>query len=142
MSTAKPFDYYLTIIALPSLFIFFVTLVVIERIDIWGGVICFLFFGAFIYAYFGRYLSTVHLYNNRIKVKYLFSWKGAETFNFKSLVKIEHQSIPWITSSTRWYRAYQLLYMENAEGEVCKLLYHINDGEDFKLVQKLLTFKE
>src|ERR1700722_13339826 len=72
--TKTPFNYYLTIIVLAGFFLFFLTLVLNGRLDIWGAAICFLFFSLIFYANFGRYLAKIKLYQHRIEVHYFFPW--------------------------------------------------------------------
>src|ERR1700733_13709257 len=98
----RSFNYYLIIITIPVLFLFFLTLGLVGRLDLLGSLICFLFFGSVIYAYFGRYLGEVKLYKNRIEVQYTFAWNQPLIYTFNNLMEVDHKKMPWLTWSSRW----------------------------------------
>ena len=133
----RSFNYYLIIITIPALFLFFLTLGLIGRLGLLGSLICFLFFGSIIYAYFGRYLGEVKLYKNRIEVQYTFPWNQPLIYTFNNLIEVDHKKMPWLTWESRWYRSYQLLYLKNDKEQVCQIRYNINAGSDEILVEKI-----
>ena len=137
--TGKPFNYYLTITVIPALFLFFLALWIVGRLDIMGSLLCFLFFGSIIYAYFGRYLAKIRLYEKRIEIKYTFPWNHPIIYTFNKLEEVDHKKMPGLTWTSRWYRSYQTLYLKNDNEEVCQIRYNINESADEKLVHKIQT---
>lgn len=133
----RSFNYYLIIMAIPALFLFFLTLGLIGRLDLLGSLICFLFFGSIIYAYFGRYLGEVKLYKNRIEIHYTFPWNQPVIYTFNTLVEIDHNAMPGLARHRRWYKSYQLLYLKNDKEQVCQIRYNINDSSDEILIEKI-----
>ena len=136
----RSFNYYLTIITIPGLFLFFLTLGLIGRLGPLGSLLCFLFFGSIIYAYFGRYLGAVKLYKNRIEVQYTFPWNQPLTYTFDNLIEVDHKEMPGLSWNSRWYRSYQLLYLKNDKEQVCQIRYNINDSSDEILVEKIRKY--
>ena len=137
--TGKSLNYYLTITVIPCLFLFFLALGIMGRLDILGSLFCFLFFGGIIYAYSGRYLGEIRLYEKRIEVQYAFPWNHPIIYTFNKLTEVDHKEMPGITWNSRWYRSYQILYLKNDNEEVCQIRYNINESADEKLVHKLRT---
>lgn len=135
--TRKSFNYYLTIMVIPGLFLFFLTLGIAGRLDILGSLLCFLFFGSIIYAYFGRYLGEIRLYEKRIEVRYTFSWNHPITYTFNKLTEVDHKEMPGLTWTSRWYRSYQILYLKNDKEEVCQIRYNINESANEILIDKI-----
>jgi hypothetical protein len=135
--TKTPFNYYLITITFSGLFLFFLTLALIGRLDVWGATICFLFFSCIIYSNFGRYLAKINLYGNRIEVYYFFPWNSSQTFRFNRLSEVDHKDMPWLSRSDRWYRGYQWLYLKNDKGQVFQIRYNINNNDDEKLLKEI-----
>jgi hypothetical protein len=136
----RSFNYYLTIITISGLLLFFLTLRLIGRLDPLGSLICFLFFGSIIYAYFGRYLGEVKLYKNRIEVQYTFPWNHSLIYTFNNLIEVDHKAMPGLTWNSRWYRSYQQLYLKNDKEQVCQIRYNINDSSDRRLVEEIRKY--
>ncbi|HTI91329.1 MAG TPA: hypothetical protein VL727_12125 [Puia sp.] len=135
--TRKSFNYYLTITVIPGLFLFFLLLGIAGRLNILGSLFCFLFFGGIIYAYFGRYLAEIRLYEKRIEVQYIFPWNHPMIYTFNTLTEVDHNEMPGLTWTSRWYRSYQILYLKNDNEEVCQIRYNINESVDEILVDKI-----
>jgi hypothetical protein len=135
--TKTPLNYYVTVLVVSGLFIFFMILAFIGRLDTWGAVICFLFFSAIIYANFGRYLAKIKMDKHRIEIHYYFPWNKPEVFSFERIIEVDHKEMPWLSRFDRWYSGYQWLFLKNEKGEVCKLYYNINSSDDEKLLNQV-----
>ena len=145
LRSKTPFNFYLTVITIASLFIFFLILTIIGRLDPGQAFFCFLVFTACIYARFGRYLAKIVLYKDKIEVFYFFPWNRPLTFEFKQLTEIIYQDKPVLSPFNKyrsaeaypWYRCYKSLCLQNEKNEVCEIKYNINDSEDRDLLTEL-----
>jgi hypothetical protein len=145
LRSKTPFNFFLTAFTISGLFIFFLILLIIGRLDPGQAIFCFLLFTSYIYARFGRYLAKIVLYKDKIEVSYFFPWNRPLTFEFQQLTEIIHQDKPTFSPFSRyrsaetypWYRSYRSLYLRNEKNEECEIKYNINDSEDADLLTEL-----
>lgn len=138
--TPKPFNFYLLVIVLLSLFISFFLIQTNRSLngdESFSLALVLVCIGIAFYANFGQYLATVSLYEQRLEVKYIFPWNRPIIFTFQRIIELNHKDMPFQNGRSRWYVGGKWLFIKNEMGQTCQFKYNINNSHDELLIQEL-----